>query len=832
MDVLAELESSDREESVASSAGPLKSVAGSASHVSHRSFETNASTFHGSLSPSKTQSVIERLHYVAEELNAPPEFMLVVGHHLLGLQTDKLSEKGPDGSKLALDAIVDFMAQAFVRCTSHADLVVLALDDAQYLDSLSWKVVQAMHQRAENLLIVCASRDSVVQKISWASSFREIDVPPLSSEEIKELIAKKLGCFESDIDPELARDVAVQCSGVPTFALEVIKSMRKKDLLERGKNGLFAMKPFHFNSSPSSLDDLILHQIDSLDVSIRSILQVAAILGIEFCLSEVTEVAARMNAVPEETMSQLRSDLLSAFAVAVEEGILGQTFEGQTSNVEEEQKSGDVDDNVGQTVSELSAQIQEDRTYSFAHAVWRDNVLGVLLESRKKEIHLNVALVLESKDDAECDLQSNLRLFRHRKESGDSSKASNSALAIGKTLENIGFHEQAIDVLEDALSIWRIDSKAPTTENDNFGGVVSSNSIESASAIEIENMIRLLIALGKVLANIHRGKESAAKYNAAISIIQSAPASKDLEDRTFIFPCFSGLFVSLKFGDIEDDDNCTYEKNLVKKFVDQAKLNGDPIHYTRALAMQGETYGRLGEFEKAFASHRELESIYDPDKHSAGVCKAYGSDRSAQSYAHSTRWKMMVGDPDGALKTCRYIVDNLMPKMEERNVHNSCMMLWPVLWVMKAMGLALEARDYFNRFVVMPFKKHFGDGGSTWALATYEPTLMLLDLSGHQDDGDMDKGSFVKYTSWALDMQNMEFSSGLNGGMSAFSRDIDSIAAEICMLLAKRTDEGATRHLLVQNGLSLAEQSVERCRKKIAAYGQILPVYEELKRMK
>ena len=62
---------------------------------------------------------------------------------------------------------------------------------------------------------------------------------------------------------------------------------------------------------------------------------------------------------------------------------------------------------------------------------------------------------------------------------------------------------------------------------------------------------------------------------------------------------------------------------------------------------------------------------------------------------------------------------------------------------------------------------------------------MLLDLSGHQDDEDMDKGSFAKYTAWALDMQNMEFSSGLNGGMSAFSRDIDSIAAEICMLLAK-----------------------------------------------
>ena len=195
---------------------------------------------------------------------------------------------------------------------------------------------------------------------------------------------------------------------------------------------------------------------------------------------------------------------------------------------------------------------------------------------------------------------------------------------------------------------------------------------------------------------------------------------------------------------------------------------------------------------------------------------------------------MAVGDPCGALETCRYIIEVLMPKMEERNVHNSCVMLWPVLWVMKDMGLALEARDHFDTFVVQAFNKHFGEGGSTWALPAYKPTLMLLHLAGHQDDEHvLDQDKFAEYTAWAVDLKNMEFSSGINGGMAAFSRDLDSIAAEICLLLAKQTkSDDAVKQTLIHNGLALAERSLDGCRKKIAAFGQIRPVYEELQRMK
>ena len=52
-------------------------------------------------------------------------------------------------------------------------------------------------------------------------------------------------------------------------------------------------------------------------------------------------------------------------------------------------------------------------------------------------------------------------------------------------------------------------------------------------------------------------------------------------------------------GAIKDDSECSFEKSMCKSFVEQARLNGDPIHYGRALAMEAEISGKLGNFGNA-----------------------------------------------------------------------------------------------------------------------------------------------------------------------------------------------------------------------------------------
>ena len=88
---------------------------------------------------------------------------------------------------------------------------------------------------------------------------------------------------------------------------------------------------------------------------------------------------------------------------------------------------------------------------------------------------------------------------------------------------------------------------------------------------------------------------------------------------------FSGLFLQIKAGKIQLD-----ERILVDKFVKVAKLHGDDVHFTRALAMKSEVNARLGHFETALYAFALLETIYDAGSHHEGICKAYGSDRAAQ----------------------------------------------------------------------------------------------------------------------------------------------------------------------------------------------------------
>lgn len=281
-----------------------------------------------------------------------------------------------------------------------------------------------------------------------------------------------------------------------------------------------------------------------------------------------------------------------------------------------------------------------------------------------------------------------------------------------------------------------------------------------------------------------------------------------------MFPIFSGLFICLKFGHIEQDDKCTYEQDLVKQFVNETRLNGDPVHYTRALAMLGELQGRLGNLDKAFEALRELETVYDVEAHSAGICKAYGSDRAAQLFGVSSLWCMEQNNANDALRTCQYIINEIMPKMEPRNVHNSAMILYPVIWAMKENGLALEARETFVQFVAERFREHYGEGASTALLPLYEPILMLLDLAGKQST-EVDR--YNEYVELALVKDNLCFSKMLNNAMGNLGRAPVAMSAEICLLLAKKMEDGdENKTKLVQNSYDFAREAVELSNKIIS----------------
>jgi len=319
-------------------------------------------------------------------------------------------------------------------------------------------------------------------------------------------------------------------------------------------------------------------------------------------------------------------------------------------------------------------------------------------------------------------------------------------------------------------------------------------------------------------------------------ILRYAPASSEIKDRTFIFPIYSGMFFLLKYGALCDpSEQVATELDLVGKFVKETERHGDPVHYGRALAMQGETCHRLGKFEEAIESHLKLKEIYDVDKHSTLVVASYASDRCAQNYGCTANCYVRLGQVDKALEICDYIEYHIMPKMDPKNVHNSVCNVMPSLWIWKDNGMAARSRAIFRRFVLEPFDEYFGKDGTTPLLPSFKPIKILFDIvivmEGKEEAID------ESYYEWALDISNMEIGLKLDIGIGNFGRSAMSASAEICLQLSKLTDDPDKSKKLIDNGVKLANLAISGCdgrngaSKNLTAYTQIEPIHSELNKL-
>ena len=283
-------------------------------------------------------------------------------------------------------------------------------------------------------------------------------------------------------------------------------------------------------------------------------------------------------------------------------------------------------------------------------------------------------------------------------------------------------------------------------------------------------------------------------------------------------------------GAIEQDEECSYEKDLCKKFSEQARLKGDPVHYGRAMAMEAETLGRLGNFEEALEVNERIKSIYNIETQHAAICKAYGSDRVGQAFAHSVNYNMALGRTQAALDVCTYIVEELAPKSDPKNIHNMFCLLYSVILAFKENGLASKALDLFQSRIEEPFQEHFGQGGSTYSKPMFKPirtlltlevgstvsapmfkpihTLLTLEVDG--DNVNVKDEDIAEFTSWALDSEHFEDKMARQElAWASFCASPFAIHSEICFSLAKRqkVDE-EKRNQLVQKAISLMQKSV------------------------
>ena len=220
LDVLANFAASTDDKSQASGITGLTSQSLSLQSLSCRSQGSSTA-----LSLAKSE---ELLKVLCRELNAPSAYVDHVLHHLSG----KGSGKSLNGKAPSMKAMVSFMERAFRRCTQETKLVVVALDDVQYIDEMTWKVLRQVFEGCSNVLMVCAfdlsrSRDLKVEADFWqvlnqkyrpSGHFVPMELGGLGKEEITVMTMKTLGLHREEIPADLLNEILIQSGGMPHFA--------------------------------------------------------------------------------------------------------------------------------------------------------------------------------------------------------------------------------------------------------------------------------------------------------------------------------------------------------------------------------------------------------------------------------------------------------------------------------------------------------------------------------------------------------------------------------------------------------------------------------------
>jgi len=342
-DILKEIQDFDSPSTLGGGSGAQD---GDSSSGVTESQATTASGFTGTSSHrSLASSSFDRLAFLVKELDAPPEFMEIVGRHLLGIRGNAPSThaktKGAN-----LDSIAEFMALAFVRCTCHLDLVVLALDDVHLLDGASWTVLEKIFSRAQNAFIICASRPLKSYKLDVSAEFwrdlhevqarelrfTEMILKGLKESDIRAMVALKLSVKSEDVCPEFFKDLHARSGGMPHFAAQMLESIHRNTLYEKLDDGKIGwrmnmetgeMPDFNY----STVEELIVHRIDSLNANARQTLNLCAVLGAQFELSELVTIYQKWLHTGED-LNQLLSTIKEALDLAVTEGIIEEVYEG------------------------------------------------------------------------------------------------------------------------------------------------------------------------------------------------------------------------------------------------------------------------------------------------------------------------------------------------------------------------------------------------------------------------------------------------------------------------------------------------------------------------
>ncbi len=279
-------------------------------------------------SPEQMQKAFEKLRLDLQAGDGVPDFLINEMNRALPPLMSMKDEWYPsepsgamsDYSQLDSQAQSDRVLEALIAVFSLMAIGsprLIVVENAQDMDESSIELFNRLLSRAKelpiSLLFLTRNEDFFARMTVPKSQF--IRLQAFTRDEIAELVKKR---FKLSGSGDLIDFLATRTDGVPLYLQELLRYLREKGLLYTEAETV-RLRSVDASVLPSSLEALILSQIDRLPQKTKAVLSAAAVLGQRIEHPVLTEMIAILNASGDKSLpagQQENKDILDALASA------------------------------------------------------------------------------------------------------------------------------------------------------------------------------------------------------------------------------------------------------------------------------------------------------------------------------------------------------------------------------------------------------------------------------------------------------------------------------------------------------------------------------------
>jgi len=297
--------------------------------------------------------------------------------------------------------------------------LVLVLEDSQWLDSASWRLMEWVLATHSSILIVaCVRWEEIPEELRGlqrraeaarmpgsgidpddpARFYRTMELEELSDDSMRELVAQTLG--SSPPERELAERISALACGNPLFAEEITLSLKAEGLIALREGRWRSIRPVDKLRYFQGVERVIRERLDRLESKLLNVLKACAVIGRSFTV-RLLELLVD---------DELNSDVLQA----VLDSLVAAHFV----------RRGSIED-----------------AYEFRHDQIRDVVYGLLTGDRRQQLHGILAHALEGSEASATGAEFAV-LAQHFNAAGNREKAvAHSEIVAAKALQDGAFLE-------------------------------------------------------------------------------------------------------------------------------------------------------------------------------------------------------------------------------------------------------------------------------------------------------------------------------------------------------------------------------------------------------